>query len=248
MNNEFDNKTKEYAIGRPSYPVEILKVIRELGVNIQSTIADIGAGTGILTHMLGSLECNVLAIEPNEQMLEECRKYCNELNNIQFIAAPAEKTSLKENSVDIITIAQAFHWFDKELCKKEFQRILKENGYVVILWNEMQNDSQFAKEYTTVLNKYKVKTTAAISNFDPDEEKLNFFGQDYTKVYYENWQTATEEGFVGGALSLSYTPSKLDNTYEEFVAELHQLFSKYQQNDKVTFHYKTEVCICKFSE
>ncbi|MGF3106161.1 class I SAM-dependent methyltransferase [Rossellomorea sp. DUT-2] len=248
MNNEFDNKTKEYAIGRPSYPSEILKVIRELGVNNQSTIADIGAGTGILTHMLGSLECNVLAIEPNEQMLVECRKYCNELNNIQFIKAPAEKTSLKENSVDIITIAQAFHWFDKELCKKEFQRILKENGYVVILWNEMQNDSQFAKEYTTVLNNYKVKTTAAISNFDPDEEKINFFGQDYTKVYYENWQTATEEGFLGGALSLSYTPSKLDNTYEEFVAELHRLFSKYQQNDKVTFHYKTEVCICKFSE
>lgn len=248
MNNEFDNKTKEYAIGRPSYPVEILKVIRELGVNNQSTIADIGAGTGILTHMLGSLECNVLAIEPNEQMLEECRKYCNELNNIQFIEAPAEKTSLQENSVVIITIAQAFHWFDKELCKKEFQRILKENGYVVILWNEMQNDSQFAKEYTTVLNKYKVKTTAAISNFNPDEEKLNFFGQDFTKVYYENWQTATEEGFVGGALSLSYTPSKLDNMYEEFVAELHQLFSKYQQNDKVTFHYKTEVCLCKFSK
>ncbi|MEL3971072.1 class I SAM-dependent methyltransferase [Rossellomorea oryzaecorticis] len=248
MNNEFDNKTKEYAIGRPSYPAEILKVMIELGVNNQSTIADIGAGTGILTHMLGSMECNVLAIEPNEHMLEECRKHCNELNNIQFIKAPAEKTSLKENSVDIITIAQAFHWFDKELCKKEFQRILKENGHVVILWNEMQNNSQFAKEYTTLLNKYKVKTTAAISNFDPDEEKLNFFGQDYTKVYYDNWQTVTEEGFTGGALSLSYTPSKLDNTYDEFVEELHQLFSEYQQNDKVTFHYKTEVCICKFSE
>ncbi|TYR73738.1 class I SAM-dependent methyltransferase [Rossellomorea vietnamensis] len=248
MKNEFDNKTKEYSIGRPTYPNEVLKILSELGVNKQSTIADIGAGTGILTHMLGSLECSVLAIEPNEQMLYECRKHCKDINNIQFIKAPAEETSLKENSVDVITIAQAFHWFDKNLCKKEFQRILKDDGYVLILWNEMQTDSQFAQEYTTALHKYKVKTTAAISNFDPDEEKLNFFGQDYTKVYYDNWQTVTEEGFVGGALSLSYTPSKLDSMYVEFVAELHQLFSKYQQNERVTFHYKTEVCICKFSE
>ena len=79
MNNEFDNKTKEYVIGRPSYPTEILKVIRELGVTKQSTIADIGAGTGILTHMLGELGCKVLAIEPNRQMFTECKKYCKDI-------------------------------------------------------------------------------------------------------------------------------------------------------------------------
>lgn len=248
MNNEFDHKTKEYVIGRPSYPTEILKVIRDLGVNKQSTVADIGAGTGILTHMLANLECNVLAIEPNKQMIAECKKYCKEISNIQCIEASAEKTSLKENSVDVITIAQAFHWFDKHLCKEEFLRILKEDGYVVILWNEMQTDNPLAQEYTYVLNKYKVKTTAAIRNFDPDEEKFNFFGQDFTKEYYDNWQTVTLEGFVGNALSLSYTPSKLDDTYDEFVAELHQLFLKHQQNEKITFHYKTEVCVCKFSK
>ena len=246
MKDEFNNKTKEYAIGRPSYPTEVLKTIRELGINEQSSIADIGAGTGLLTNLLGELDCNVLAIEPNEYMLQECKKYCSSNKNIEFINTSAEETTLKENSVDIITIAQAFHWFDKQLCKKEFQRILKEDGYVIILFNEMQPDSQLAKEYTSVLHRYKVKINAGISDFDPDKEKLDFFGQDYTKLYYDNWHTLTEEGFVGGALSLSYTPSKLDSSYEEFVAELHHLFLKYQQNERITLHYKTEVCICKF--
>lgn len=249
MKNEFNNKTKEYALGRPSYQTEVLKKIKELGINENSSIADIGAGTGLLTNLLGELGCNVLAIEPNEYMLEECKKYCSNNKTIEFINAPAEETTLKENSVDVITIAQAFHWFDKQLCKKEFQRILKKDGYVIILFNEMQLDSQLAKEYTSILHKYKVKTNAGISaDFDPDKEKFNFFGQDYTKLYYDNWHTLTEEGFVGGALSLSYTPSKQDSTYDEFVAELQKIFSKYQQNGKVAFHYKTEVCICKFTQ
>ncbi len=247
MKNElFNNKTKEYAIGRPSYPTDVLKVMRDLGISEQSSIADIGAGTGLLTNLLGELGCNVLAIEPNEYMLKECRRYCSKNNNIEFIHAPAEDTTLNDNSVDIITIAQAFHWFDKQICKIEFQRILKRNGYVIILFNEMQLDSQLAQEYTGVLHKYKVKTTAGISEFDPDKEKLNFFEKDFDMHFYDYYHTLTEKGFVDGALSLSYTPSKVDSSYEDFIAELSHLFSKYQHNDTVTFHYKTEVCICRF--
>ncbi|WP_040203968.1 hypothetical protein [Neobacillus jeddahensis] len=110
----------------------------------------------------------------------------------------------------------------------------------------MQTDSEFTKEYTNILYQYKVKSTAAISDFNPDKEKLNFFGQEFTKLYYDNWHSVTEEGFIGGALSLSYTPSKADMVYDEFVRELQNLFSKYEQDDKITFHYKTEVCICRF--
>ncbi|MGE7217162.1 class I SAM-dependent methyltransferase [Priestia koreensis] len=248
MKNEFKNKTKEYVKGRPTYPAEVLKVMSQLGVNHDSTIADIGAGTGILTHMLGNLGCSVVAIEPSEQMVEECKVYCEDVHNIKIIKASAEETTLMDNSVDVITVAQAFHWFDKELCKPEFQRILKEDGYVVIVWNDMQLDSPLAKEYTQLLKKYTVKTTAAIAKFNPDEKKRQFFGQDYTKMYYDNWQTVSEEEFVAGALSLSYTPSELDSTYDEFVTDLRELFSNYQQDERVMFYYKTEVCICQFAK
>ena len=217
MKNEFDNKAKEYAMGRPTYPKEILNKLKELGIEKQSMIADIGAGTGIFTN-----------------------------TNIKYINATAENTELKENSVDIITIAQVFHWIDKQLSKAEFKRILKKNGYVGTLWNDRQVDSEFQKEYLNIVNKHAIKTTAGNSYFNPDKEKFDFFGQDYSKVYFDNWQSATEEQVICNALSISFTPSKLDSHYDKFVQDLHNLFVKFKENEKVMFHYKTELCICQF--
>jgi len=246
LKNEFDNKAKEFAIGRPTYPKEILNKLKELGIEKQSIIADIGAGTGIFTNMLGQLGCRVLAVEPNVDMLNECREYCSNNTNIKYINATAENTELKENSVDIITIAQVFHWIDKQLSKAEFKRILKKSGYVVTLWNDRQVDSEFQKEYLNIVNKHAIKTTAGNSYFNPDKEKFDFFGQDYSKVYFDNWQSATEEQVICNALSISFTPSKLDSHYDKFVQDLHNLFVKFKENEKVMFHYKTELCICQF--
>ncbi len=248
MQNAFDQKTKEYAIGRPTYPKEILNMIRDIGIKKDSLIADIGAGTGLLTNMLGELDCRIIAIEPNEEMLHECRQYCSSRENIECVHASAENTTLINNSIDIITIAQAFHWFDKQQCKQEFKRILKKDGYVMVVWNDLQKDSELANEYTNILHQYKVKTTAAIADFDPDEEKLTFFGQNFKKVFYDNWHSMTIDEFIGGALSLSYTPSKLDYKYADFIKVLRNLFSKYQVDNKILFHYKTEICICKFAK
>ena len=63
MKEAFEKKAKDYANGRPSYPVEVLNKLMELGVKETSTIADIGAGTGLFTKMLCELGCHVYAIE-----------------------------------------------------------------------------------------------------------------------------------------------------------------------------------------
>jgi SAM-dependent methyltransferase len=246
MNTEFNDRSQEYAIGRPSYPLEILQILTDLGIGERSTIADIGAGTGLLTKIVGELGSNVLGIEPDEEMMNEGRNYCTDNQNIKFIHASAEDTGLEDTSVDLITIAQAFHWFDKHKCKEEFKRILKEDGYVMIVFNEMQRDSRLAQEYTDVLHQFKAKHNAGISDFDPDEEKRRFFGQGYSKILFDYGHTLTEEAFIGGALSLSYTPSKKDTRYEEFVAALRKLFSYFQKDGAITFQYKTEVCVCRF--
>lgn len=248
MKSEFNNKAKDYAKGRPTYPVEILDKLKELGVTDKSTIADIGAGTGLLTNMLGDIGCRVLAVEPNLEMFEECNKYCASKGNIQCICATAEETTLKDNSIDVITIAQAFHWFDKKLCKKEFKRILKEDGYVITIWNSLEEDSDFAREYMNILHQYEIKTTAGNSYFDPDKEKLEFLGQDFVKVYYDNYKIVTLEEVICNASSRSYTPSKADSKHDRFAKDLKELFIKYEDDDKVTFHYKTEVSIGKFKK
>lgn len=247
MRNEFDNKAKDYANGRPTYPKEILNKLIELGIGKESNIADIGAGTGLLTNMLCELGSNVFAIEPNSQMLHECKEYCT-YNNIKCICESAEKTTLEDNSIDAITIAQAFHWFDKKLCKVEFKRILKENGYVFTIWNSLEQDNDFTKEYINLIHKYEIKTNAGNSYFDADKEKFDFFEQDFEKVYYDNYQTITLDSLISNAVSISYTPSKSDNAYNDFAEQLTELFDRYNQCGYVTLHYTTELSICKFAK
>ena len=174
---------------------------------------------------------------------EEIESTMQELQSILL----NEKTTLEENSVDVITVAQAFHWFDKEQCRIEFKRILKENGYVVTVWNSLEEDSAFIKEYVEIIHRYEIKMTAGNLYFNPDEEKLKFLGQDFVKAYFDNYQTATLEALISNVSSISYMPSKSDDRYTEMVEELTHLFNKYQQNGTVTFHYKTEVCIGQFA-
>ena len=78
------------------------------------------------------------------------------------------------------------------------------------------------------------------------KEKSDFLGQGYEKIIYNNSQSLTLEGIIGNALSLSYTPSKLNSNYADFVRELKNLFLKHQEDGKVILHYKTEMCIGQF--
>lgn len=80
MRNEFNNKAKDYANGRPTYPKEILDKLIELGIDKNSNIADIGAGTGLFTNMLCELGSNIFAIEPNLEMINECKEYWSYVN------------------------------------------------------------------------------------------------------------------------------------------------------------------------
>lgn len=247
MRTEFNNKAKDYSKGRPTYPVEILEKLRELGIDEKSSIADVGAGTGLLTNILCRLGGKVFVVEPNLEMLSECRNYCN-YDNIEFILATAENTTLEENSVDAITVAQAFHWFDRKLCRAEFKRILKENGYVLTVWNSREEDDDFTREYVNIIHGCEFKTTAGNSYFDPHKEKLEFFGQEYQKVVYDNYQSVDLDGLLSNAASISFTPSRDDEMYSEFAEKLTNLFNKYENNGVVTFHYTTEVCIGQFAD
>lgn len=247
MRNEFNNKAKDYANGRPTYPKEILDKLIELGIDKNSNIADIGAGTGLFTNMLCELGSNIFAIEPNLEMINECKEYCD-YSNIRFICAPAEKTTLEDNSIDMITIAQAFHWFDKKLCKIEFKRILRENGHVLTIWNSLEEDNDFTKDYMNLIHKYEIKTNAGNSYFNADKEKFDFFGQDFEKVYYDNYQRMTLNSLISNAVSISYTPSKADKEYNEFIDKVTDLFNRYNKEGYVTFHYKTEISIGKFAK
>lgn len=101
---------------------------QEVGLSKNSIVADVGAGTGILTKLLASEVRMVYAIEPNMIMRKACENHCSEYKNIITVDGCAEETTLTDSSVDFITAAQAFHWFDRQKAKIEFRSILKPNN------------------------------------------------------------------------------------------------------------------------
>ena len=112
----------------------------ECGLTSASRIADIGCGTGLLTRLFSEAEYSVTGVEPNAAMRAAAEASLSEFPKYVSIDACAEDTRLPDSSVDLITAAQAFHWFNPELARREFQRILRQPRWVALIWNERKTD------------------------------------------------------------------------------------------------------------
>tara|TARA_B110000483_G_scaffold243618_1_gene334562 strand:+ start:4168 stop:4929 length:762 start_codon:yes stop_codon:yes gene_type:complete len=131
---DFTGLAENYRKYRPGYSHEIAKIISRENQNIDDFKAvDVGAGTGIWTNILKDHGVTVItAIEPNSDMKSQGEIAFPDINWIQ---APAEETTLENNSVNLVTMASSFHWPDFNLATKEFHRVLKPGGLFVALWN-----------------------------------------------------------------------------------------------------------------
>src|SRR5688572_25218508 len=106
--NRFSDRANDYAKCRPDYSDEAVRAILD-GFD-RPRVADVGAGTGISSRRLAHNGARVMAIEPNRSMIEAAEAH----EDVEFIVASAEMTTLDDASVDIVTCFQAFHWFRPE--------------------------------------------------------------------------------------------------------------------------------------
>jgi SAM-dependent methyltransferase len=122
-----------YEEGRPSYPAEAIEwLAAELELSPAKTLVDLAAGTGKLTRQLVPTGAGVIAIEPVDEMRDALRR-----TTPQADARPgtAERTGLPASSADVVTVAQAFHWFDGDAALAEIHRILRPGGTLAVVYN-----------------------------------------------------------------------------------------------------------------
>ena len=239
----FSNRVENYVRYRPGYPPEVLRLLREqCGLIPRACVADVGFGTGIFTRILLENGNTVFGIEPNPEMREAGEKLLARFPNFRGIHATAEKTTLADRSVDFVTAAQAAHWFEREAARREFSRILKPSGWVVLLWNERVTEgTPFLAEYEQLLLHHGTdyaevrheRTTNAISEF--------FGSAPYETASFQLRQTFDLPALVGRVFSSSYTPAPGHPQHEPLRHALRDLFASHQMDGKVAFDYHTRV-------
>lgn len=238
----FSNRVENYVKYRPHYPEGIIDFLsRECGLTKDTVIADIGSGPGISSEHFVANGNRVLAVEPNDDMRNAAEKIYGSDKNFVSIKGTAEETNLEDNCCNMIIAGQAFHWFDKKKCRKEFQRILKPGGYVVLMWNLRGGFSGIMEDYEQLISKYGNDYVRLYKDDVNEDEIREFFhpSQMYTKPFV-NFQELTYEGFEGRLLSSSYIPLHGED-HDLMIGELKKIYDDYSSNGKVKLEYETKL-------
>ena len=104
-----------------------------------SVIADFGSGTGLLAQLFLDFGVEVYGVEPNASMRAAAEQLLARFPRFHSVQGTAETSGLPDQSCDIVTSGQSFHWFDPVRTRQECRRILRPAGWVVLVWNVRQN-------------------------------------------------------------------------------------------------------------
>lgn len=238
----FSQKADDYNKYRPKYPEELRELlVNELNLTPEKLVADIGSGTGISSEIF--LDCGnmVFAVEPNEAMREMAEQNFDLEENFVSVNGTAENTELNDGSIDLIFSGTAFHWFDLEKTKKEFYRILKPGGNIMISWISRDMDDELQQETEAVFNKYTEDITSVEKQKDGYKVEEFFAPKKVQHRTFPHSQTFEWEQFLGRLRSSSYYPEESDKDFDAITADMKAVFEKFEENGTVEFKYKTEV-------
>jgi SAM-dependent methyltransferase len=240
----FSDRVENYVKYRPHYPVAVIDVLRtDCRLSEASVVADVGSGTGILTELFLKNGNRVFGVEPNREMRAAGERLLRGYAHFTSIAATAEATTLPAHSVNFVAAGQAFHWFDHQRARQEFWRILKPQGWVVLIWNERRRKATpFLEAYEKLLLTYAIDYASVNHRLITDEVIAAFFRPGAFKLkVFESSRLQDFEGCRGGLLSASYAPQAGHPNHEPMLAELRSIFDAYQVNEMVPFEYDTKM-------
>jgi SAM-dependent methyltransferase len=147
----FSRSAGAYERGRPGYPAEAVELV--VGrLPAEATVLDLAAGTGKLTRPLLAAGLRVIAVEPVAEMRAALPGAANPT------AGTAEAIPLGDGAVHAVTVAQAFHWFDRDTALSEIHRVLKPQGVLALLWNRRVEDDPMNVAIEELLAPYRAGT------------------------------------------------------------------------------------------
>ncbi len=239
----FSGRAENYARYRPGYPPGVLSFLEEeCGLMDRWTVADVGAGTGILSGLFLSNGNRVFGVEPNAEMRGVAERLLGGHERFESVAGSAEATTLGNESVDLIAAGQVFHWFDPVASRAEFLRVLKPGGRVALVWNVRRGSgTPFLEAYEALLAEHGTD--------DGGRARIEgtvdaFFGAGryyYAEANLPNSQRLDLRGFKGRLLSSSRVPAEDEPGSAAMLRDLKRIFRAHESGGEVTIEYDTLV-------
>jgi ubiquinone/menaquinone biosynthesis C-methylase UbiE len=214
----FSGKAESYAKARPSYPQEAVDYVCSLA-KPDVVFADIGAGTGKWTQSIAARGYEIFAVEPNDDMRKELENTLALFSNVHILKGSDENTNLSSHSIDIITVAQALHWFNLEKFLKECERILKPGGKVITVYNINPEGS-----------------SPKLSKLSTDEFYENPIIKEFDNPIYFN-----RDEWINFRLSHSHDPKPGDENYELHIEDVKKQFAERAVDGRIKLDMITRI-------
>jgi ubiquinone/menaquinone biosynthesis C-methylase UbiE len=228
----FDRVAAEYERVRPDYPEALLDL---LPLGADSSVLDLGAGTGKLTRLLVGRYAHVTAVEPLENMRRVLESMVPEAESLP---GAAESIPLDDASVDGVFAGQAFHWFANDTAVSEIARVLRPGGVLCLAWNEPEEPLPLPADYVAYLARLHAPALEAVRNAPPWSELIarGPFGEVHeTAVPHE--QVQDREEVLTFAQTVSWVAHRPEAERARIAADLDRMLGE----GPFTFPLRTNV-------
>jgi SAM-dependent methyltransferase len=238
----FSTRVTDYLRSRPDYPRSLFD---ELAASCRlaegSMVADVGGGTGLLTKGLLQKGYRVVVVEPNPEMRQAADRFLGGNKSYSSVAGSAEAMPLKSASTDLITAAQAFHWFDVLCARTEFLRVLTPQGQVALIWNDRVPDDPLNLALDEISTEFGGAKRAALVAHEKERSDVpRFFGTAQpVQFVWPNSQFLDEEGLTALIFSRSYIPGRTSSDAPKVASRISDLFRRFMTNGIVEIPYRT---------
>ena len=233
----FDPGASVYEQSRPSYPAEAVTwMVEHLGIRPSSRVLDLAAGTGKFTRLLHG---RVVAIEPIEGMR---RQFVSAVPGVPVIAGVAEAIPLADESVDAVTVAQAFHWFDTDKSLAEIRRVLRPRGRLGLVWNRRDESVPWVARLRDLLEPYEGLTPREWRRrwMRPEWTETGFTELEEGEFAYQ--QELDAEGLCGRVASVSFIAALEESERAQLLGQVRDLVAGFPE--PFVLPYRTAVFWC----
>lgn len=245
----FSNRVDDYIRYRPGYPRELMTWLREaIALSPAWTVADIGSGTGLLSLPLLEAGCVVHGVEPNAAMRTAAERTFTDNPRFVSIEGSAEATTLADHSIDLVSAGQAFHWFEPTATRREWHRILKPEGFALVVFNSrLIEATPFMRAYDRYLIDHAIDYAGVDHRRGLPEKLRAVLGETRERRFPFTLRHGYDD-VRGLSMSSSYVPAPGHPQHETFFEGLRELFDTHAVDGAVDFPYETEAYVGRVSQ